>query len=113
MNEYLNIEYGDGTDARYGCGATLHNVFWYFGGYYGYQRQVKLQKHLFDIYLNYFRQVKLLDASSSVRPIWTLIFTREHAIHSINLKKKSYFASIMTITDNATRKYFCETFIIY
>ena len=60
MNEYLNIEYGDGTDARYGCGATLHNVFWYFGGYYGYQRQVKFQKHLFDIYLLIFQASKIV-----------------------------------------------------
>lgn len=47
MNEYLNFEYGDGTRAYYGCGATLHNVFWYFGGsrLSGNPRQVKLQKH--------------------------------------------------------------------
>ena len=47
MNEDLNFEYGDGTSAYYGCGATLHNVFWYFGGSksQGYQRQVKLQEH--------------------------------------------------------------------
>ena len=47
MNEYLNFEYGDGTRAYYGCGATLHNVFWYFGGssYSGSPRQVKLQQH--------------------------------------------------------------------
>ena len=52
MNEDLNFEYGDGTDVYFGCGATLHNVFWYFGGldYDGFQRQVKMQKHLLDIY---------------------------------------------------------------
>ena len=54
----MNFEYGDGTRASYGCGAILHNVFWYFGGYPN-KRQVKLQKHLFDIYLLFFRQVKL------------------------------------------------------
>ena len=65
MNEDLNFEYGDGSRAYGGCGATLHNVFWYFGGRKsdGYQRQVKLQKCLLDIYLLYFRLVKLLDAS--------------------------------------------------
>ena len=32
-----------------------------------------------------------------------------HATLSVNLIKKSFFASIGKITDNATRKYFCET----
>jgi len=34
-----------------------------------------------------------------------------HAIPLKNLINKSYFASMKPITDNATRKYFCETFI--
>ena len=65
INEDFNFEYGVGTVAKKGCGATLHNVFWYFGGAkpFGYQRQVKLQKHLFHIHMFYFRLVKLLDAS--------------------------------------------------
>ena len=42
MNEDLDFEYGDGTIAHYGCGATLQNIFWYFGGYTPYKRQVKL-----------------------------------------------------------------------
>ena len=47
----MDLEYGDEVELAGGCGATLHNVFWYFGGSKnrGYQRQVKLQKHLFDI----------------------------------------------------------------
>ena len=33
INEDLDFEYGDDTVAHFGCGATLQNVFWYFGGY--------------------------------------------------------------------------------
>ena len=50
INEDLNFEYGDNTGVHWGCGATLHNVFWYFGGSPD-PRQVKLQKHLLDTYL--------------------------------------------------------------
>ena len=32
MNENLAFEYGDGTRAYAGCGATLNGEFWYFGG---------------------------------------------------------------------------------
>ena len=39
MNEDLRLEYGDGTEVRYGCAATLKNEFWYFGGG-SYRRQV-------------------------------------------------------------------------
>ena len=66
--EDLDFDYGDGTGAKFGCGATLHNVFWYFGGEPN-KRQVKLQKLLLDIHLFYFRQVKLSDASWSVKQI--------------------------------------------
>ena len=59
MNEDLNFEYGDDTSAVYGCGATLHNVFWYFGGKDSHKRQVKLQKYLFNINLFHFRSAKL------------------------------------------------------
>ena len=53
MNEDLNFEYGDDTVAVYGCGATLHNVFWYFGGsgQSSKRRQVKLQNYSFNINL--------------------------------------------------------------
>ena len=105
----MDFEYGDGTGAKFGCGATLHNVFWYFGGKgSSYNRQVKFQKHLSDIYLLYFRQVKLLDANWNVRSIWTLILKKVHATPSINLIKKSFFASIVRMIDSATREYFCE-----
>ena len=33
INEDLAFEYDDDTGTRYGCGATLQNEFWYFGGY--------------------------------------------------------------------------------
>ena len=45
-NKDLNFEYGDGTNADWGCGATLHNEFWYFGGWAKYQRQVKMGYYL-------------------------------------------------------------------
>ena len=32
INQDLDFEYGDGVYAVLGCGATLQNVFWYFGG---------------------------------------------------------------------------------
>ena len=39
INEDVAFEYGDGTTAIYGCGTTLNNEFWYFGGNI-YTRQV-------------------------------------------------------------------------
>ena len=42
-NEDLTFEYGPGTEARNGCGATIKNEFWYFGGSSRYNRQVKWQ----------------------------------------------------------------------
>jgi len=41
VNEDLNFEYGEGTVVEGGCGALLRNVFWYFGGSYSNERQVK------------------------------------------------------------------------
>jgi len=41
INKGFDFEFGDETNAAYGCGATLQNVFWYFGGY-PFIRQVKL-----------------------------------------------------------------------
>ena len=32
MDDDLSFEYGEGTDAHYGCGATLMGEMWYFGG---------------------------------------------------------------------------------
>ena len=55
VNADLNFEYGDDTamaTVYTGCGATLHNEFWYFGsGSSLYKRQVKLQKCPLNIYL--------------------------------------------------------------
>ena len=54
INEDLDFEYGYDTVADSGCGATLHNVFWYFGGYESYNRRVKWQnilvKYLFILF---------------------------------------------------------------
>ena len=41
INEDLAFEYGDDTETQYGCGATLQNQFWYFGGY-NHKRQVSV-----------------------------------------------------------------------
>ena len=48
MNEDLNFEYGDGTSLYGGCGGTLQNIFWYFGGFAD-KRMVKLRKYVSDI----------------------------------------------------------------
>ena len=41
MNDDIEFEYGDGTLAYGGCGATLFGQFWYFGGSASsYYRQV-------------------------------------------------------------------------
>ena len=125
INEDLNFEDGDGIVATGGCGATLQNVFWYFGGglpmtrdgdidgeieeYLRYARQVKLHSHIYWIFFYYFRQVKLLDASWSVKQIWNLILKWVHATPSINRMKRFFFASICINLDSVTRKYFCET----
>ena len=49
MNEDLTLEYGDGTEVRYGCAATLNNEFWYFGGSASNKRQVYCKKYSFDM----------------------------------------------------------------
>ena len=41
LSEDLAFEYGDGTETHYGCGATLQNEFWYFGGN-THKRQVNI-----------------------------------------------------------------------
>ena len=41
VNDDIDFEYGEETEARFGCGATLFGQFWYFGGYQ-YKRQVLL-----------------------------------------------------------------------
>ena len=41
MNEDITFDFGDGATG--GCGATLHNIFWYFGGSGLNKRKVKVQ----------------------------------------------------------------------
>ena len=65
----MEFEYDDDTKAEGGCGATLHNVFWYFGGISRYSRRVKLQMISLSIYLVYLRQVKLSVANWNVKLI--------------------------------------------
>ena len=40
FDDDLNFEYGDGTTVKDGCGATLMDQFWYFGGSSANNRQV-------------------------------------------------------------------------
>ena len=40
MNDDIDFEYGEETQALYGCGATLFGQFWYFGGSGSTLRQV-------------------------------------------------------------------------
>ena len=40
MNDDTDFEYGEGTNAYYGCGTTLFGQFWYFGGSGSTLRQV-------------------------------------------------------------------------
>ena len=39
VNDEIDFQYGEGTYARDGCGATLFGQFWYFGGSLSYKRQ--------------------------------------------------------------------------
>ena len=41
VDDDLSFEYGEGTDADRGCGATLMGEMWYFGGFRN-TRQVSL-----------------------------------------------------------------------
>ena len=63
----LNLDFGDDTYVVNGCGATLQNIFWYFGGWQS-KRQVRLQVYLFDI-IFHLRRAELMVASWSVRSI--------------------------------------------
>ena len=54
VNDYLGFEYEEETSVRYGCSATLHDEFWYFGGLDTTLRQVfrfciKIRTHLGSI----------------------------------------------------------------
>ena len=40
VNDDLHFEYEEETTVRYGCSATLHDEFWYFGGLDTTLRQV-------------------------------------------------------------------------
>ena len=54
INEDLDFEIGYDASLKLGCGATLQNVFWYFGGSISgglnFRRQVKL-RYIFIEYL--------------------------------------------------------------
>ena len=58
VNEDLTFEYGDGTHAFQGCGVTLKDQFWYFGGGTSTaSNYVRIVEHLnkLDRYLYYLR----------------------------------------------------------
>ena len=44
VNDDLGFEYEEETSVRYGCSATLHDEFWYFGGLDTTLRQVFRKK---------------------------------------------------------------------
>ena len=58
INEDLDFEYGENTFTHFGCGATLQNVFWYFGGGLPMTRDGDIDGEI-EEYLRYARQVKL------------------------------------------------------
>ena len=42
VNDDLDFEYDENVSLRRGCGTTLHDQFWYFGGYPNKQQVNKL-----------------------------------------------------------------------
>ena len=43
VNDDINFSYGSELPLRYGCGVTLRDQFWYFGGSYSVRRQVSFE----------------------------------------------------------------------
>ena len=66
VNEDLAFEYDDTTETSYGCAATLHNEFWYFGGE-THKQQVMIW--IFET-ITFFisRQAKSSDVNSNAKP---------------------------------------------
>ena len=64
----MAFEYGDDTEIRYGCGATLQNEFWYFGGD-THKRQVSSFNSNIIHYLFPLRSAKLSAVNLSDRLI--------------------------------------------
>ncbi len=56
--ETLAFEYDAEATATAGCGATLKNIFYYFGGSGATSRQVKLCEFVLKISFIYFSRAK-------------------------------------------------------
>ena len=59
INENLSFEYGNGTTAVDGCGATLNGEFWYFGGSRN-NKNVSLSLtdvRIYNLFLTFFQTV--------------------------------------------------------
>ena len=96
VNDDLNFEFGDGTVAHNGCGATLFGEFWYFGGGTGSTSANSQKRKVWNFtlggamesleseFLKYiFRWVKWSDANSSNNHWnWILTFTKDLVKHS-------------------------------
>ena len=96
VNDDLNFEFGDGTVAHNGCGATLFGEFWYFGGGTGSTSANSQKRKVWNFtlggamessesgFLKYIsRWVKWSDANSSNNHWnWILIFTKDLVKHS-------------------------------
>ena len=105
INEDLAFEYDDGTETQNGCGATLQNEFWYFGGA-NHNRQVSISNSKIILGSFLLRSAKLSAVNLSDKPIWLSISLQDHAIHSLKRTQKCFSALMKTILRNATRKFF-------
>ena len=115
VNDYLGFEYEEETSVRYGCSATLHDEFWYFGGLDTTLRQVfrfciKIRTHLGSIVpqeknTGIFRLARSSIASWNDNLILNLIFMAGPVILSCIRNQRFYFALIMSTLKNVIRKY--------
>ena len=108
-NKQLNFDYDDGVTVYGGCGASLHGIFWYFGGRYSNDKRQVISKFKVKWLDNIdCRPVRLLDVSSFVKTICCLILMVVHVIHLTIQNQEFYSALIFSRISNAIRK--CEYF---
>lgn len=108
-NADLNFEYGVGTNAHNGCGATLMGEFWYFDGY----RQVNslITFDLETICIFTFRSARLFGARWCVKILWLSIFSEDHATHLFNRSRKYCFVLTSLALLNVICKFKIENII--
>ena len=97
------FEYGEGTYAHAGCGATLMGEMWYFGGFNSDRRQVWIV-YIYKILIILFRWVKSKVANWSDKKIYLLILNMVHATLFLNQLQEFFFASAIMGLKHATRK---------